>query len=125
MKKNDIVLLVTVLIMAAGLFFGVKIYGKLSTTENPVAVIKVDGKEYKRIDLLTDETIKIENDNGGYNVLKISERKADIIDASCPDKLCVHQKPAEYRGENLVCLPNKVTVEIENGKDSGIDAVTN
>jgi hypothetical protein len=35
-----------------------------------------------------------------------------MTQADCPDKLCVHQKAISATGETIVCLPNKVVVEI-------------
>lgn len=37
-----------------------------------------------------------------------------MIEADCPDKLCVHQGYISRVGEVLVCIPNKVVVEIKS-----------
>ena len=39
-----------------------------------------------------------------------------MISADCPDKLCVNQHAISSNGETIVCLPNKVVVEVEDGE---------
>ncbi len=57
--------------------------------------------------------------------MEIKDGQADITKAYCPDKICVDQRPVSRQGESLVCLPNKVVVEIENGGEPEIDGSTN
>jgi hypothetical protein len=57
------------------------------------------------------------------NRLVIKDSEADILSADCPDKVCVHERKIRYAGETLVCLPNKVVVEIE-GERGELDAVS-
>ena len=45
-------------------------------------------------------------------------------EASCPDQICVHHSRISRNKETIVCLPDKVVITIENGEDSGIDAVS-
>lgn len=51
----------------------------------------------------------------GTNTLVISDNKAFISKASCPDLVCVNTGALEADDhiKTLVCLPNKVTVCIE------------
>ena len=48
-----------------------------------------------------------------------------MIEADCPDQLCVHQKKISMNHESIICLPNRVVVEIESSENSEYDAVTN
>ena len=48
-----------------------------------------------------------------------------MIDADCPDQLCVKQKKISLKNETIVCLPNKVVIEIEGADSSQLDAVAN
>lgn len=119
MKRNDIILAAIVLFLAAaGLLY--MNYAKVS---GDMVIIKVDGEIYKKLPLNKDATVKIEGVRGGTNVLVIKDGHADMIDASCPDKLCVDQRDIQNDGETIVCLPNKVIVEIESSKESEVDAV--
>lgn len=84
--------------------------------------IKVNGKIEGVYPLSEDKEIKI---NGGTNILVIKNQQADIVEADCPDKLCVNQKPISKNKESLICLPNKVVVEVDSSENSEFDAVTN
>lgn len=76
-------------------------------------VVEVDGKAWGTYDLHKDATVRIEVGNGGYNVLEIADGYAAVTEASCPDKLCVHQHKISHSDESIICLPNKVVVSIE------------
>ena len=123
MKKNDVVLIVVLLMVALVTFAGVSLYSKLSTTEAE-AVVYLNGEEQGRYPLSQDTVVEISLENGVYNVLQIREGKADTTEASCPDKICVRHRPVNAQGESLVCLPNQMVVKIENGGETAIDAAT-
>ena len=68
-----------------------------------------------------DQEIEI---NGGTNILQIKGGKADMIEADCPDQLCIHQGPIHIQGETIVCLSNRVVVEITgNDKEEQLDGI--
>lgn len=123
MKKNDFILIAVLLMAALAAFAGVSLYSKFSTSE-PEAVVYQQGEEQGRYPLSQDTVVEISSENGVYNILKIREGKAEITEASCPDKICVRHRPISRQGESLVCLPNQTVVEIENGAESEIDAAT-
>ena len=76
-------------------------------------VVEVDGAVYGRYDLHKDATVRIETEDGSYNLLQIADGCACVTQANCPDKLCVHQPKISQTGENIVCLPHRVVVFIE------------
>jgi len=55
--------------------------------------------------------------NGGTNLLVIENGKAYMKHASCPDKLCINQGKISLTGERIVCLPNKVMIEVFSDGD--------
>ncbi|WMJ85695.1 NusG domain II-containing protein [Anaerocolumna sp. MB42-C2] len=119
MKRNDIILIIIILVFAAaGLLFM-----NFTKKDGDMVVVKVDGKVYKELPLNKDTTFEITGVRGGRNLLVIKDGHADVVDATCPDKLCVNQRQIDKDGETIVCLPNKVVVEIESSKESDVDAV--
>ncbi|HAG68571.1 MAG TPA: NusG domain II-containing protein, partial [Lachnospiraceae bacterium] len=55
----------------------------------------------------------------GYScVVNITSGRADVSDATCPDRLCVHQKRISREGETIVCLPARIVIEIK-GTEAG------
>ena len=123
MKKNDLILIGVIAVLALSAFGGISLYSADSTKEAE-AVVRVDGQEQGRYPLDKDRTVKIELADGSYNILEIKDGKADMTEATCPDKICVDHRPVNKRGESLVCLPNQVVVEIENGVESEVDSST-
>ena len=121
MKRNDFILAGVVLVIAA---FAI-IYMNINKKSGDTVIVKVSGELYRELPLEEDVTLEIEGANGGVNTLVIEDGHADIIEASCPDKLCVRQKQIHFDGESLVCLPNKVVIEIKSDAESGIDAISN
>ncbi len=110
MKKNDIILLASVLIVAGIILTLVLTVGKMNTGQT--VVVTVDGEEYARLPLDKDAELTINGYGGGTNLLIIKDGKAYISEASCPDKVCVHTGAASDI-KSIVCLPNRVMVYIE------------
>lgn len=85
--------------------------------------ITVDGKTYGTYSLGEDQIIPI-NDT---NVCEIKDGQAFMIEAHCPDHLCMEQTPVGNNGGSIICLPNKVIIEGEKTASSGnspeVDAV--
>ena len=121
MKKNDVILIGVILVLALVSFGGIYLYSA-PNTGNGEAVVYLDGAEQGRYRLDQELSLEIPAGQGNYNVLEIKDGKADITEASCPDKICVNHRPVKNPGERLVCLPNRVVVEIEKDKEPGLDA---
>lgn len=118
-KKKDWILIAIVLVVALSAVF---MHHTLQQTGNGQVIIKINGAIEGTYDLNDDKEILI---NDGSNVLIINNGKADMIEADCPDKLCVNQKAVSKNNENIICLPNKVIVEVDSSENSEFDAVSN
>lgn len=114
--KNDLILVAALLVIAAAGFILMNSFKQAGDW----AVVTVDGVETARFALSEDTGYVIAVGDGG-NILVISDGKAMISDASCPDLICVHHRPISMVGETIVCLPNKVVISIEKSSDSGLD----
>lgn len=81
--------------------------------------IQVNGKEIKKIIFdksVIGKTIPIETEYG-YNLIEIGDEKVRVIEADCPDKLDVKQGFISKTGEVIVCLPNRLVIEIKGVDD--------
>lgn len=84
--------------------------------------VTVNGNVYGTYALAKDQTIQIKNTQGIVtNTLCIKDKKADMTEADCPDKLCVKQKAISADNETIVCLPNRVVVSVTGSKEEGMD----
>ena len=111
MRKKDFILIFVVSLIIAGAF-GVNYF---VNTKN------VD----KTYDINDKEEIKIKSKEG-YNIVKIHDKGVEIIEASCPDKVCIHQGFITKSSESIVCLPNKVHIKIttEDNHESEEDVIS-
>lgn len=76
-------------------------------------VISLDGEVYGTYDLNKDDVIYIETDDG-TNTVKIDKGVVSMIEASCPDQICVNTYPISIDEPGIiVCLPHKISVEIK------------
>ena len=81
--------------------------------------IQVDGREIKKIIFdknIIGKTIPIRTEYG-YNLIEIGDEKVRVIEADCPDKLDVKQGFISKTGEVIVCLPNRLVIEIKGVDD--------
>ena len=104
-KKADIflfsaLLIISVILLLTFIFFPLE--------NGNTLVITQDGSEIHRLSLSEDTTVKI-----GENLVVIKDGKACMESAVCPDKICVHQGEISKVGEAVVCLPQKIILEVE------------
>ena len=109
------ILLFALLLWALMHFFRPHDYGMIR--------IRVNGEDYGTYSLSEDQVITI----GTTNVCEIKDGKLTMIEATCPDHLCMKQGAIDDTGGLIVCLPNKITIEGErtatSGLDDGVDAI--
>ena len=118
--KNDLILILVFLVIAGA------VMGFLNVSKNHggTVVISVDGEELTSFPLDEDTRYVIDGYHGGSNVLVIEDGSAFLESASCPDKLCVHMGKINKVGQSIICLPNKVVIEIRGKENSDYDTVT-
>lgn len=98
------------------------VFSVLHQSHGSTIVITRDGELYGKYNLSQDQTIVIENtDHQVTNTLQIRDGEAKMIGADCPDKLCMHQKAISVSKENIVCLPNRIVVTVEDDDTEGLD----
>lgn len=115
MKKKDIFLIGGILIIVLISFL---INNIINLKGSSSVEIYVNGELYEEVSITKDKEIRIENNNG-YNIVKIHDKGVEIIDASCPDKVCVHTGFIDKPSKSIVCIPNKVNIKIKtNDKDN-------
>ncbi len=125
MNKNKAAVLTLILITALS---AAVIAARARFVSGPkTAVIYKNGEIVREIDL-TDMSEPIEfsvsGENGEENIVRAENGRIRIIGASCPDKLCVKRGWMKSAAAPIVCLPNRVTVEIRGGaKENEIDGM--
>lgn len=124
MNKKDVVL-VLIILTAAGIIYAFTFFLK---SDGGIVQVYVDGALKESFSLNEEKDILIEGYQGGMNRLVIHNGKASIVEADCPDHLCVKQAAIYRNGESIICLPHRIVIQITDDKDdnkSEIDAMAN
>jgi len=85
--------------------------------------IKVQGELYETRQLTGHtgrEEIRIETDLG-INIVEIIDEQVGMYEADCPDKICYSPEYISRPGETIVCLPNRVVIEVKGEKPDADD----
>jgi hypothetical protein len=121
-KQAKIILFLLLLAAAASAIF---LLTKPKQTRQ-IARVSLDGEVLKEIDLgavTQSYTFQVEGKNGLTNTVLVEPGKIQVQEADCPDQICVHQGAISDGTVPIVCLPNKLIIQITGGGD-GLDAAT-
>lgn len=123
MKRSDIFVVGIILIVALSVaLFTMK--PNEETSKGKYISIQIDGEEVEQIEWSKENINKEFRFEGikGYNIIQVGKSDVKMIEANCPDQICVHNAPIKEVGEMIVCLPHRVIVEIkEDNRTSDLD----
>lgn len=126
--KNRVIILVSVLAVILIASIATVLYMQNASTTGNYAYIYQNDKLIKTIDLsqVTESyQLTIENENGGKNVIEIRPGSIGVVEASCPDHLCMNMGFISNSLMPVTCLPNHLVIRVDSKKNStGIDGVT-
>ena len=118
-RKADIVLF-CFLILSAGISAALILF-RLSGTAGDV-VITLNGNPYGTYSLEEDRRIEISGENY-HNVVLIENGSVRMQSSDCHNQICVNHMPISRSGESIICLPHRIVVRIQGGKEADVDAV--
>ena len=123
-KRKDIIIYASVLLLFGAAYIITAII-RLHRPEGTYARVSVDGRIIADYPLSEDFETVIDGYSDGNLRLVIKNGAADVTSSSCPDKICVKHRAISRAGECIICMPNRVVVEIisDNGHQE-IDAVS-
>lgn len=89
-----------------------------------VVGIYQNGQLIKQIHLDTvtvPYTFTVETPDGGYNVVSVEQGRICVVEASCPDGVCVDTGWISDGLIPIVCLPNELVIRFEGNEANGVD----
>lgn len=123
MKKNDLLIIAIILVLALAFFGYERVSRKNEVSDVLYADIYYDGQLYEHVPLAEEKTVTIEKGNV-KNVIQIKNNSVYMVEANCPDNICVDSGPIDSVRENIVCLPNKVYVVVKGeAKEIEVDVI--
>ena len=122
MKKFDLIIIVSVLLISALTYIFMNFSAKSDTV---YAVITIDGKEVQKITLDDPlQDITIEN-RYGTNKIEISSDGVSVVYSDCTSQTCVHTGKITRTGQIIACLPHHLMISLEGVyEEDSIDATT-
>ncbi len=116
--KHDVIFISVILLLAALGALALFIF----RSEGEYVTVTVDGQLFGEYSLKEDRKVEIKQGES-YNILVIKDGYASIETASCPDGICSSHRPIKHGGESIICLPNKVVIEVHSSSDGAPDII--
>lgn len=112
-RKTDLIIVCIAAAIAAACYL-------FTLRAAPAAVCNVlyDGKIVKTVSLDKDTSFKI--DEAPLMEFEVKGGKVAAMISDCPDKVCVRTGYISREGQKIVCLPNRVIVEVKAAQ-AGVD----
>lgn len=126
-RTKKICIAFVVLLLVLGIAGSIFIYMR-KPSKNLTANIYQDGNLIKSIDLSKvseSYSFTVDGPNGAYNKIEVRPGEIAVVEASCPDKVCINMGFIKNQSLPISCLPNKLVIKIENATDSqNIDGIS-
>ena len=110
-KKADIILTLGLIVIGLIMTW----YFTTGGSDPQELKVSVNGQVYGTYDLSTDRTITIKQ-KGYTNKITIYNNSVSMSFSDCHGQDCVRSHSISQTGEQIVCLPHKVILEIEGGE---------
>lgn len=92
---------------------------QVSADSGVVAVISINGKEVKRVNLSdknNHETFTLYPKKGQYNIIEVKDGRIRVKEDNSPDQIAVKTGWISKPGQTSICLPHKVIISIESSE---------
>lgn len=103
--KPDYILTILVIVLSIGSIVKLK---ATKQSEKKQAIIFINNKKMKEIDLAKNAVIKMK-----HSTFEIKNHTIRIVKTDCPKKICMHTGWISRAHESIVCIPNKIYIEIK------------
>lgn len=107
--KNDIIL-ISIIIFICLVFL---LIINLNKKDAKYASVYYDSKLIKKIDLSIDNTYNVKGYNGNVKIV-VKNNKIKVAKENSPKHLCSKQGYINKSYESIICLPNKIVIEIDS-----------
>ena len=116
----DVVLIVLILFASTGVILFTELGLNWQLSETPEAVVYHEGKLLEHLSLDKDREITLLE---GKMILEIKDERIRVKKSDCPRQICVSRGWIKRPGQVIVCVPNKILIEIKKPAAPLLDAV--
>lgn len=121
MKKGDIIVIFCLVVIFS--FSLVLINKSFITTTDKYISVQVNGEEIKKITFSKEKKVYPIRTTFGINILEVNEDGVRVIEANCPDKLDVKFGRIDKVGQAIICIPNRLVIQIKSRQNNDLDVV--
>lgn len=110
-KRLNLIVALVLVVLALGGAAATYAFGE-STDARSAVVRDADGNEYAfALDQDAEQTI---TSSAGSNIIVVEDGTVRVSEADCPNHDCVEQGSISKAGQQIVCLPHELTVDISD-----------
>ena len=110
-KRLNLILVLAIAAVACAGLAATRLTGANTNADTATVVIR-DGEQNVYELPLNQNTTKTVTTDLGTNLIEIKDGRVHVEKADCPTQDCVHQGWIDAAGQQSVCLPHKLTVDI-------------
>ncbi len=115
--RNDAILIAVLLLLGGAL----ALFLFVTRQSGGYVSVQADGETIMELPL-SEDVWTVLGEGEHTNTLVIENGRARVVEATCPDRICVSQWPVQYEGESIVCLPHKLVITVKGGQPNDVDA---
>lgn len=123
MKKNSyekLFVIIIAIVAVVCIILSYSMFAKKSDTISQDIIIYYGNQEIteangQKIDINKDMTFTIGDVDFGYNIIEIKDKKVRIIEADCPEQVCVKhgELRADIDNDMIICAPHRIIIKYE------------
>jgi len=124
MKRKDIIILAIVLVASLTLYL-LRPKGIDDAQSTVYLKVSIAGETQELIPLSQERDIRIEQENGDYNIVHVQPNGFAVIEANCYNQDCIHQGEVTLDnigqralGNEVICLPHKLVLSMVTKDES-------
>ena len=103
----------------------VLVFQQLSASSSDAAVAVVTDGDGTVYELPLDQDAELTVTTSlGTNVVQVQDGRVRVLEADCPNQDCVEMGFISSSGQQIICLPHELVVEISDGTDSESDVIS-
>lgn len=95
----------------------------INNEQGHTALIYIDGELTYKLDLETDQELDIDT-KFGHNLIVVENGMIGVVESDCHDHICEKTGFINAAGSTIVCLPNRIIIEIESSEAPLVDDVS-
>lgn len=121
-KKLSLAIAAIIVVVAVAAFIVMQVVGGADAGADAYAkVVDGDGNTYE-LPLSQDGETTVTS-SLGTNVVEVQDGRVRVREADCPNQDCVEQEWISRSGQQIVCLPHKLTVDVVGAESAGYDVL--